>query len=317
MDEFSLIKTYFQRHQNTESVLVGIGDDCAVLEPPRGQLLVTSIDTQTAGRHFPLDALPNLIAERALRCAISDLAAMGAEPLWFTLALTLPQAEPSWLERFSQGLYAAADQYQICLIGGDTTAGQLSLSIQVHGAVQKDSMMLRSGAKVGDQVFVTGTLGDGVAGLKSVTGQIAADESSRAYLHQRYYRPDARIRAGLLLRYLANSAIDISDGFIADLGHICQASSVGAHIDTTQLPLSPALLANVSPRQALEWALSGGDDYQLCFTVSQENTGKIKKLQREKSLDVTWVGVIVEGDGVVNIANGKPFEIENTGYAHF
>ena len=163
MNEFSLIKTFFSRPASSSNVVLGVGDDCAVLTPPDGQQLVVSIDTQVSGRHFPADAPANKIASRALHCAVSDLAAMGAEPLWFTLALTLPHIDGVWLESFSKGLYETADEYKIALVGGDTTSGFLAISIQVHGAVPGHSVLKRNGAKAGDQIFVTGTLGDAAA----------------------------------------------------------------------------------------------------------------------------------------------------------
>lgn len=317
MNEFSLIKKYFDRRISDESIVHGIGDDCAVVIAPPGQELVLSIDTQVAGRHFPVAAKADLIAGRALHCAVSDLAAMGAEPLWFTLALTLPNLDEKWLQAFSDGLFDAAECYGIKLVGGDTTKGPLTITIQVHGAVPEQSILLRNGAKVGDQIFVTGTLGDCAAGCQVAKGKLDTDKSNAKYLEHRYYQPQARIRAGLLLRYMASAAIDISDGLLADLGHICEASDVGAIVDSTHLPLSPELLASVPTGKALEWALTGGDDYQLCFTAGPEHAEQLKVQGRNRALDVTLIGEIVEGRGIVDAKTHQPYKFKNMGYSHF
>lgn len=317
LNEFSMIKTFFSRHAASESVEHGVGDDCAVLIPPPGQRLVVSIDTQVSGRHFPADTPADKIASRALHCAVSDLAAMGAEPLWFTLALTLPHADSAWLELFSKGLYKAADVYPIALVGGDTTSGHLSISIQVHGAVPEKSVLLRSGAKVGDQIFVTGSLGDAAAGLKLVQNELTTDEQSAKHLRSRFYDPEARIRAGLLLRYMASACIDISDGLLADLKHICEASGVGAELDATKVPLSAAILASVPTGKALELALTGGDDYQLCFTAAPEHAEQLYAQSRNRALDVTRIGEIVAGSSIVDIHTGQSYSYKNTGFSHF
>lgn len=317
MNEFSLIKRFFSRPAEADSVSTGVGDDCAVLVPPAGQRLVVSIDTQVSGRHFPVHTPPDLIASRALHCAVSDLAAMGAEPLWFTLALTLPNVDTAWLQSFSEGLYSAADECRISLVGGDTTSGHLSVSIQVHGAVPDYSVLLRSGASVGDQIFVTGTLGDAAAGLRVVQGSLRPDERSAEYLIQKFYQPQARVRAGLVLRYLAASCIDISDGLLADLTHICEASGVGAVLDSTRIPLSQALLASVPTGEALELALTGGDDYQLCFTAAPAHAEQLLSQTRSGALDITLVGEVVAGSGIVDSNTGQPFRYQSKGFKHF
>lgn len=323
MNEFSLIKKYFDRSgvasstSESDGVALGIGDDCAVLIPPAGQCLVVSIDTQVSGRHFPKDGPADKIAARALHCAVSDLAAMGAEPLWFTLALTLPHADDAWLTAFSKGLFDAADKYQIALVGGDTTSGSLSITIQVHGAVPEQSILKRGGAQVGDQIFVTGTLGDAVAGLQILQGKLDADPQNRHYLTERFYAPCARIRAGLLLRYMASACIDISDGLVADLGHICSASNVGAKLDATRVPLSAELLASAPTRQALEWALTGGDDYQLCFTAAPQHAEQLMAQARNRVLDVAHIGEIIEGDSVLDAQSGQAFSYKQNGFSHF
>ena len=312
-----MIKAFFSRDAASDSVQLGVGDDCAVLIPPAGQRLVVSIDTQVSGRHFLADTPADKIAGRALHCAVSDLAAMGAEPLWYTLALTLPSADSAWLELFSQGLYEAADIYPIKLVGGDTTSGHLSVSIQVHGAVPEESLLLRSGANVGDQIFVTGSLGDAAAGLKLIQGELETDGQSAEYLRTRFYKPAARIRAGLLLRDMASACIDISDGLLADLNHICKASGVGAELDATKVPLSSAMLASVPTKQALALALTGGDDYQLCFTAAPEQAEQLYAQSRSGALDATRIGEIVSGSAIIDIHTGKGYNYKNKGFSHF
>ncbi len=316
MNEFELIKKYFDKKHGDERIIVGIGDDCAVVAPPVGQQLAVSSDTQVAGRHFPHDTLPDLIAARVLHCAVSDLAAMGAEPLWFTLSLTLPLSDQSWLESFSKGLFDAAKDYGISLVGGDTTKGPLTITAHVHGSAPDETILYRSGALPGDQIFVTGTLGDGAAGLAVAQRNLNTDDESAEYLRRCFFVPKARIKAGLLLRYLASAAIDISDGLVSDLNHLCVASGVGAKIDTSRLPISAALLASVPTRQALDWALKGGDDYQLCFTVAPDQAEELSA-HGKQSLDVTWIGEIVDGEGIFESNTGQRFDDDFTGFTHF
>lgn len=317
MNEFAIIQEFFNRGTESDSIVKGIGDDCAVLSPPKGQSIVTSIDTQVLGRHFPEGADADAIAARALRCAASDLAAMGAEPLWFTLALTLPKADRPWLQAFSDGLYQTASQLGIQLIGGDTTAGPLTISIQVLGSALEKSVLLRSGASVGDHIFVSGTLGDGRAGLEAVLGELDCDEQNAAYFQKRYFYPDVRIRMGLLLRYFASSCIDVSDGMLADLNHICEASGVGASIDASKIPMSQELLASVPTSTALEWALTGGDDYQLCFTATEKYAEQLQAQARTRAIDVTWIGTIVEGSGIRDAKTGRSYKYSQAGFSHF
>ena len=318
--EFQLIQQFFQREQAeqpAEGVLLGIGDDCALLQLPPGQQLAVSVDTLVNGVHFPLAADPELIAERALRTNLSDLAAMGADPLWFTLALTLPQADEDWLRAFSRGLFACAREFGIALVGGDTTSGPLSISIQAMGAVRPGQALRRDGANVGDFVLVTNSLGDGAAALAAIQEPALFAPEHYAYLHERFYRPVPRLRESQLLRGLASAALDISDGLVADLQHICTASDLGAVIDVENLPLSPALLGVDNRVQAYEWALSGGDDYELCFTVAPDNMADIAMLIAQGKLNATVIGEMVPGQGVICEYQGKPFVPARAGYQHF
>ncbi len=320
LGEFDLIRQFFCRDSGPDGrgVVLGIGDDCALLQVPEGKQLAVSLDTLVADVHFPATAAPGLIAERALRVNLSDLAAMGAEPLWFTLGLTLPASDTNWLRDFSQGLFRVADEYKIKLVGGDTTRGPLAFSIQVHGAVTPGQALLRSGAKPGDQVFVTGPVGDGAAALAIIQQQLVdVDSAAYNYLLNRYYRPEPQLKAGRLLAGIASAALDISDGLMADLGHICTRSGVGAEIVAERLPLSDAVSRYVDPQQALNWALSGGDDYQLCFTVPEAKVGLVEALARQHRLPLTAIGRIVDGTGVRCLWQGRPLMVAQTGYQHF
>ncbi len=316
--EFDLIRQYFSDiGPRSDAVPLSVGDDCALLSVPAGQRLAISIDSLITGRHFPEGANPKDIATRALAVAISDLAAMGATPLAFTLAIALPEANSDWLGLFSEGLAEAADFYQIPLVGGDTTKGPLTVTVQVHGSVAGNGLQ-RSAAQAGDSIFVTGFLGDGAAALALIQQQIKADPQQGEYLLSRFYRPQARVVLGQQLLGVANAAIDISDGLVADLGHITRASSLAAEIQVDALPLSAVLKAVASESQARHYALAGGDDYELCLTVSQNNKQQLLACCRAAGVEITEIGTIKAGAGVSCIdRDGKPLELVRTGYQHF
>lgn len=318
--EFQLIQQFFQREQAeqpAEGVLLGIGDDCALLQIPADKQLAVSVDTLVADVHFPADADPELIAERALRTNLSDLAAMGADPLWFTLALTLPDASEEWLRAFSRGLFKCAREFGIHLVGGDTTSGPLSITIQVMGAVHPQQTLRRDGANLGDFVLVTHSLGDGAAALAAIQNKIHFTDADRAYLLERFYSPQPRLRESALIRSYASAALDISDGLVADLQHICTASDLGAVIYVEDLPLSNALQSLGNIEQARQWALAGGDDYELCFTVSPAQMPEIAMLIAEGKLHATLVGEMTAGTKVICELNGESYALERTGYQHF
>lgn len=317
LGEFELIEAYFRRDSRAPGVIRGIGDDCALLQLPPGQCLATTVDTLVEGRHFPTGADPEDIAQRALRVNLSDVAAMGAEPLWFTLALTLPEPRESWLEAFSRGLFEAAREYRCVLVGGDTTRGPLTITIQVMAAVSPDRALRRDGAAAGDLVYVTGTLGDGAAALAFLKGDLEMTGEAADYLKTRFYKPLPRLVEGRMLAGLASAAIDISDGLLADLGHICEASGVAASLAVEQLPLSEALAALPDRRQALNWALAGGDDYELCFTVPPDRAGAVDKLIGAGQLIAAPVGRLEAGGGLTCTYQGRDFAPEKTGYQHF
>lgn len=313
--EFDLIQEYFQRQAGGLGVTLGIGDDCALLQPPSQGPLAVSMDTLVAGVHFPRQADSELIAERALRVNLSDLAAMGADPLWFTLGLTLPSADPQWLDGFSRGLFAVAHEYNCVLVGGDTTKGPLAMSIQVHGSVPNGQALRRSGASIGDYICVSGPLGDGAAALAVLKGELETGTKAATYLLDRYFKPEPQLALGVALRGLASAAIDVSDGLLADLGHICDASLVAASVDVEDVPVSPAVSQVTSPDVYRPWALAGGDDYQLCFTVAPERLTALQALKNRYPISI--IGRIVKGEGVHCTLQGDAYELEQPGYRHF
>ncbi|ARN74412.1 thiamine-phosphate kinase [Oceanicoccus sagamiensis] len=331
LSEFDIIARYFadidggttvgttvDTTAGQSAVTLGVGDDCALLSLPPGQQLALSIDTLVSGRHFPENANPYQLAERALAVSISDLAAMGATPLAFTLALTLPAVDTQWLDGFSRGLRAAAQAYKLPLMGGDTTQGPLSLTVQVHGSVSAQTALKRSAAKPGDAIFVSGTIGDAAVALAMIQGRLTVDQAQQNFLNQRFYQPSARLDIGQGLLGLANAAIDISDGLLADLAHIAKASQLAAVVNVDQLPLSSVIKAVVEKPQALAYALSGGDDYELCFTAPPENRALIKTLGQQLGVPITEVGTMLAGSGVSCIdASGGDVSVDASGYQHF
>lgn len=326
LNEFSLIEKYFSSLGTASGVTLGVGDDAAVLDIPKREQLVVTVDTLVAGVHFPHNALPSDVAHRCLRVNLSDIAAMGAQPRWFTLALTLPDPNEDWLRQFSQALSDDAELFNCALVGGDTTAGPLSITIQLFGTVPKGKALTRSGAQAGDAIYVTGSLGEAAAALSlfGIGDQVVIDhEVERETLFQRFYRPEPRLADGLKLRDLASAALDISDGLLADLGHIAKASHLGAEIQLEQLPVKPWLKALAEPEQITEWVLSGGDDYELCFTVPQENCAAVDALIEQGELSAVCIGQMTNEPGVRcfsfegNSMQRSLVNIEQSGYQHF
>jgi thiamine-monophosphate kinase len=315
--EFELIARYFTGLGAVrDEVVLGVGDDCALLQLAPGQQLACTIDTVVEGVHFPAAADPRLLGERALRVAASDLAAMGAEPLAFTLALTLPHVDEAWLAAFSAGLGAAARCLELSLAGGDTTRGpQRVATVQVMGSVPAGAALTRGGARPGDLVYVSGTLGDARAALAVLDAP--ADSLNEAQRHwlDRYWLPEPRLALGQRLRGLATAAIDISDGLAADLGHILAASGAGAELALARLPLSPALIGHP---EAIEFALAGGDDYELCFCVPPARQPAVEQLAAALGLALTPVGRIEAASGLrLRGADGSLVAAAATGFRHF
>ena len=313
LSEFALIQRFFQPLSKASAfVRCGIGDDCAVLSPAAGEELALSVDTLVEGVHFPHDYPPSMLARRALAACVSDLAAAGAEPRAFTLALTLLENGSDWLAAFSHALADDAAHYGMSLVGGDTTRGPLCLSFQVMGSVPVGGALLRSGAKPGDDIYVSGSLGGARAALDYLDSD-SPDARQQACL-ERYHRPQARVALGVALRGIASAAVDISDGLAADLGHILNASGAGGRLMLGALPIHPAIKDLSAAR---DYALSGGDDYELCFTAPAEQRESIAALSVSLGLPLTCVGGIVPGDGLSCIdENGQACSV-GAGYQHF
>ena len=301
--EFDLIQDFFAGLDQGASVRLGIGDDAAALSLPEGHLLHISTDTVVEGVHFLASLSPPDVAYRSVMAAASDLAAMGASPQALLLALTLPEADRVWLEDFSRGLAEVSREIGAPLVGGDTTRGPLSLTVTVLGSTPADRCLTRSGAHPGDRLCVSGTLGDAAAGLAVLNGELAVDESAAAFLTTRYTRPSARLALGQALRNCATSCIDLSDGLLADAAHIASASGVGLEINSALLPLSKALRSSADLDQRLDWALAGGDDYELLFTLSDN---------MPLPDGCTEMGRVVVGSGIS--CDRTP---ERIGYDHF
>lgn len=318
MGEFELIRRYFAGSATGAGVREGIGDDCAVLQVPADRELVVSIDTLVEGVHFLPGIDPEHLAWRVLGAAVSDLAAAAAEPRWMTLALTLPSVDTVWLEPFARALSARAGELGISLVGGDTTRGSsLVLSVQVHGLVAPGQALLRRGALPGDRILVSGTLGDSRAGLETLLHPVDNPDADVAWLQHRFYRPEPRLALARALRPELHAGLDISDGLLADLGHVLEASGVGAEIHLPTLPLSSALLRRFS-EQAQGWALSGGEDFELCLSVPPGRVEKCIQQADIMGMRLTDVGVItaVPGLRVLNAA-GMQVDVSDRGYDHF
>lgn len=297
LSEFGIIHRYFQKPTNHPNVIKSVGDDCAIVSVPDDHELLISVDTLIVDRHFPKTLSPGEIAQRAFCVCLSDLAAMGAQPAYFTLALTLPEANSDWLEAFSSALLAIADDYQCPLIGGNTTQGPLVITLQVHGFVKSGLALTRDGAKIGDTLYVTGPLGDGRAALSIITKLAPMEAADVDYLRKRFVRPEPQIKAGQLLSSRGHAAIDISDGLLADLNHVAQASQVDIELNLNTIPISRACL-EVAGAEAMEFALTGGDDYQLAFTLpSSEN--RVLGLMHQADINVSAIGRVIPSVGQV------------------
>lgn len=318
--EFDLIARYFNRYRTArQDVQLGIGDDCALLTVTDKQQIAVSTDTLVEGIHFLKTISPADLGYKALAVNLSDLAAMGADPAWVSLALTLPAVDADWLEAFSDSLFEQLDYYGMQLIGGDTTRGPLSMTLTIQGLIPAGRALLRSGARVGDWIYVTGTLGDSAAGLAILQDRLVVDdERASKALIKRHLRPQPRVLQGQALRQLATSAIDISDGLIADLGHILKASDCGARLDLDLLPISSELQQQVEAEQALKWALTGGEDYELCFTVPEINRGALEVALGHLGVQFTCIGQIAPlSEGIKYQRSGKTVELAWRGFDHF
>ena len=317
LDEFGLIQRYFDHALTDVSVRVGIGDDGAVLAPDAGRDLITVIDTLVEDVHFPANLSPDAVGYRSVAVNLSDIAAMGARPRWMTLALTLDEANEAWLEGFAAGLFDAAQEHGVSLVGGDTTRGkQKVISVQVTGDIEAGMSIKRSGATDGDLIFVSGTIGDAAAGLSFIKDDdVASDE--KQFLANRFRRPSARVALGQVLTGLASAAIDISDGLFSDIHKLLDKAQVGATIEAESIPISPSLKSVVSGDEALHYALTGGDDYELCFTVRPGDEQTAMMRAEQCGVPITRIGTIEAGSGLSCTRAGIRFEFDHGGYRHF
>lgn len=324
MGEFDIIERYFNASQRParRDVVLAIGDDCAVTSLKLNQQLAITTDTLVCGTHF----LPTIsAADLAYKCVavnLSDLASMGAEPAWISLALTLPEINHNWLAEFSEHLFNILDHYNVDLIGGDTTKGHLSLTLTAQGIVPQDKALFRHNAKIGDWIYVSGTLGDSAGGLQLLLNQKTDNvnwNKDESYLIQRHLRPTPRVLLGLTIASIANAAIDISDGLLSDLGHILKRSRCGAIINLDDLPLSESLLNCYSKEKAEQFALSGGEDYELCFTVHNDNKQKLEKALTNIGVNYTCIGQIRSAkEGLTLLRHNEAVRLPaKSGFDHF
>ena len=316
MSEFDLIRRFFTR--DTPHAILGVGDDAALLQVSAGNVLAVSSDMLVSGTHFLPDADPFMLGHKTLAVNLSDMAAMGAAPRWAVLAIALPEADEAWLSQFSAGFFSLARQHGVELVGGDTTRGPLNLCVTIFGEVPAQQALRRSGAQAGDEIWVSGCLGDAALALAHLQGRIALSDTELAACLPILHQPQPRVAMGLALRGIASSAIDISDGLLADLGHILEASQVGAEIEFAALPLSPTMQCHVSQPLARQCILCGGDDYELCFTAPAARHAELSDIAARLNLPLARIGEIVAGRGcIVHDAAGNPLNIETCGYDHF
>ena len=332
--EFDLIARYFDWPARGAGVALSVGDDAALLSVKAQQQLAISVDTLVSGVHFPVDTDPADVGHKALTVNVSDMAAMGAEARWFTLALTLPDYNCEWLSAFSQGLKQAADDYKVDLIGGDTTRGSQTITIQIMGEVSADKALRRSAAAQGDVIFVTNYLGDAAAGLAiyqqllnvgidqsaetkqdTVIEQQSSLNDAQKYCLSRLNRPTARIVESRVIAEYANACIDVSDGLLQDLSHILKASGVGAVINTDTIQFSDAISSLYSQAECLDFALGGGDDYELLFTVPSERSKAFQAAMSDQGLVCQSIGMINERAGKITNQHGEP--LTASGFQHF
>lgn len=319
LSEFELINKYFKNlTENDPSVQCGIGDDAAIIRIPDDMEVLFSIDTLLEGSHFPVGIEPSNIAYKALAVNLSDIAAMGAEPKWVLLSISIPENDEAWLKKFVVGFSELAKQHSISLVGGDMSRGPLSITVQIQGLAPIGTALRRDGAQQNDLIYVTGTLGDAGVGLDIMKEKLSFEEKYERFFLNFLNRPEISIDAGLQLRNIANSAIDISDGLIADLGHILRASHVGAEIEMDKIPLSEAMQKCIDKITAWNYALTSGDDYKLCFTASEEKHDLIIDIFKKINVPVKYIGKITEKCKLYfKDSEGNYFEPSGNAFQHF
>jgi len=315
--EFELIARHFTRP--AANAVLGVGDDCALIEVPNGMDLAVSTDTMVSGTHFFPDVDPENLGHKALAVNLSDIAAMGGLPYWAMLALTLPHVDHAWLASFAKGFFDLAQEYNVSLIGGDTTRGStLVLTVTIMGEVPTGAALRRSGATAGHDIWVSGNVGDAALAVAHRYGKIVLNEADYREAVMRLYEPTPRVALGQALRGLATAAIDVSDGLLADLTHICRLSGVGAVVNLQDVPVSAIGAKHLHSDEGRNAILAGGDDYELCFTAHPNSRESIDDLQDVLGVPLTRIGQVKRGKGVSLIdAEGKVVKIDGRGYDHF
>ncbi len=295
--------------------MLGVGDDAAVIAVPDNRRLVAAVDTVVEGVHFLAGTEPAAIGHRALAVNLSDIAAMGAEPAWATLSLSIPSNDAEWLQAFAKGFYSLADRYNVALVGGDTVRGPLAVTVSIMGFVEADRWLVRGGARPGDTIFISGCPGEAAAGLAVIQSTVKHSTPS-ASLRERFLWPEPRIELGRAIRTQASAAIDVSDGLLADLGHLCKQSGCGARIEVESLPVSEASRSCFTQDECERFALTGGDDYELLFTVAPERMLDVEAAIA-KGVRCTPIGRMTEGRELLCCRNGEPIVVPRRGYDHF
>ena len=315
--EFNLIKEYFTRPSKNADL--GVGDDAALVSASPGHQLAISTDMSVAGTHFFNDCPPYFIGWKSLAVNISDMAAMGASPKWATLAIAIPNTDKAWLSEFSRGFFACANAFEVSLIGGDTTRGPLNISVQIMGEVPNGQALRRDGAKSGDEIWVSGSLGGAALAVHKIQqNTLNAKKPSDQSLLEKLQHPQPRISLGLALRGIAHSAIDLSDGLIADLGHILDSSKLGATINWSKIPHFDSAPENLSVETMQSFALTGGDDYELCFTAPSNRHSDIINIGKSLGIPLAQIGTIKANQGLIVLDDkNNPISIKGTGYDHF
>lgn len=315
--EFEIIRRYFTRP--TPTAVLGVGDDCALLRPDPGMLLALSTDMLLAGRHFFPDTDPEKLGHKALAVNLSDLAAMGADPRWALLAIALPEADERWIAAFAEGFFKLAGRWDMELIGGDTTQGPLTISITVIGEVPPEFALRRDAALAGDDIWVSGATGEAALALAHLKGRANLEGAAREACLARLHTPEPQVELGGRLRGLARSAIDVSDGLLADLGHVLEASGVGAELGWDSLPRAKAIADCPDKALAAECLLAGGDDYELAFTAPPSKRAEIEVVGKDLGVSLTRIGVVVQGEPVATLRDGqgKLISTPRRGFDHF
>ncbi len=314
--EFDLIARHFTRP--AANAVLGVGDDAALVDVSNGMDLAVSTDTMVSGTHFFPDVDPETLGHKSLAVNLSDMAAMGAMPYWAMLALTLPTVNHDWLAAFAKGFFDLAEEFNVSLIGGDTTRGPLSLTVTIMGEVPAGAALRRGGAKPGNDIWVSGLIGDAALAVAHRHGRIKLDEVDYKEAVLRLYEPTPRVQLGQALRGMATSAIDISDGLLADVGHVCRLSKVSAKVEMARIPVSPIGARHIDSHEGLTAIVAGGDDYELCFTAPVNSRESIEDLTDVLGVQMTRIGTIAKGKGVSLVdADGKPVTIDGRGFDHF